>query len=70
MNFKGDLFQLTEKIIREGGHISIGLGDYAYAEGGRNLTNAEVIDRVVAQARQLGREVADVAETRAILAMN
>ncbi|MEM8820406.1 MAG: 3-keto-5-aminohexanoate cleavage protein [Pseudomonadota bacterium] len=70
VNYKGDLFQLTEKIIREGGHISIGLGDYAYAEGGRNLTNAEVIDRVVAQARQLGREVADVAETRAILAMN
>ncbi|MEO1315520.1 MAG: 3-keto-5-aminohexanoate cleavage protein [Pseudomonadota bacterium] len=70
VNYKGDLFQLTEKIIREGGHISIGLGDYAYVEGGRNLTNAEVIDRVVAQARQLGREVADVAETRAILAMN
>ncbi len=70
VNYKGDLFQLTEKIIREGGHISIGLGDYAYAEGGRNLTNPQVIERVVAQARNLGREVADVAETRAILGMN
>ncbi|MEM6944432.1 MAG: 3-keto-5-aminohexanoate cleavage protein [Pseudomonadota bacterium] len=69
VNYKGDLFLLTEKIIRAGGHISIGLGDYAYADGSRNLTNAEVIERVVVQARSLGREVADVAETRAILGM-
>lgn len=69
VNYKGDLFQLTEKIIREGGHISIGLGDYAYRDGARNLTNAEVIERVVAQARALGREPASVAETRQILQM-
>ena len=69
VNYKGDLFQLTEKIIREGGHISIGLGDYAYTDGSRHLTNAEVIDRVAAQARALGREPATVAETRDILQM-
>ena len=69
VNYKGDLFQLTEKIIREGGHISIGLGDYAYMDGARHLTNAEVIAKVVAQARALGREPATVAETRAILDM-
>ena len=69
VNYKGDLFLLTEKIIREGGHISIGLGDYAYTDGSRSLTNAEVIERVVAQARSLGREVANVEETRTILDM-
>lgn len=70
VDYKGDLFALTEKIIRAGGHVSVGLGDYAYADGGRNLTNAEVIERVVAQARSLGREPASVAETRAILGMD
>lgn len=68
-NYKGDLFQLTEKIIRQGGHISIGLGDYAYMDGARHLTNAEVIANVVAQARSLGREPATVAETRELLRM-
>ncbi|MFQ6549408.1 3-keto-5-aminohexanoate cleavage protein [Aestuariibius sp. 2305UL40-4] len=69
VNYKGDLFQLTEKIMREGGHISIGLGDYAYMDGARHLTNAEVIEKAVAQARSLGREPATVAETREILEM-
>ena len=69
VNYKGDLFQLTEKIIREGGHISIGLGDYAYMDGARNLTNAEVIAKVAAQARAMGREPASVEETRSILEM-
>lgn len=69
VNYKGDLFELTEKIIRSGGHISIGLGDYAYRDGARNLTNAQIIAKVVAQARILGREVASVEETRDILKM-
>ncbi|MEM9011721.1 MAG: 3-keto-5-aminohexanoate cleavage protein [Pseudomonadota bacterium] len=69
VNYKGDLFQLTDKIMRAGGHISIGLGDYAYRDGARNLTNAEVIARLVAQARALGREPASPAETRDILEM-
>ncbi|WP_299860590.1 3-keto-5-aminohexanoate cleavage protein [uncultured Hoeflea sp.] len=69
VNYKGDLFQLTEKIIRQGGHISIGLGDYAYMDGAQHMTNAQVIDRIVAQARSLGREPATVTETRDILQM-
>ncbi|MEM9278630.1 MAG: 3-keto-5-aminohexanoate cleavage protein [Pseudomonadota bacterium] len=69
VNYKGDLFELTEKVIRQGGHISIGLGDYAYMDGARHMTNAEVIAKVVAQARSLGREPATVAETREILEM-
>ncbi|MBW4706313.1 3-keto-5-aminohexanoate cleavage protein [Roseobacter sp. YSTF-M11] len=69
VNYKGDLFELTEKIIRDGGHISIGLGDYAYMDGARHMTNAEVIAKVAAQARAMGREPATVSETREILQM-
>lgn len=71
-NYKGDLLLLTEKIIKDGGHISIGLGDYPYAEytkEGRAPTNADIIAKVVEQARALGREPATVEETRAMLEM-
>lgn len=66
VNFNGDLLKLTEKVILSGGHISIGLGDYPYAEYGKP-TNAELIARVVAQAKSLGREIADLNETRHML---
>lgn len=68
VNYKGDLFRLTEKIIRAGGHISIGTGDYPFAEYGAP-SNAEIIAKVVRQARDLGREPATVEETRSILGM-
>lgn len=68
MNYKGNLFLLTEKVIKEGGHISIGLGDYPYTELGQP-TNAELIAKVAEQARALGREVATVDDTRQMLAM-
>lgn len=66
VNYKGDLFGLTEKIIRAGGHISIGTGDYPYANLGRP-TNAELVAKVASQARDLGREPATADEARAIL---
>lgn len=72
VNYKGDLFLLTEKIIHAGGHVSIGLGDYPYREydvDGRPAANADIIAKVAAQARALGREPATVAETREILEM-
>ena len=68
MNYKGNLFLLTEKVIKEGGHISIGLGDYPYMEMGQP-TNADLIAKVVEQARSLGREVATVEDTRQMLEM-
>lgn len=69
VDYKGDLLRLTDRIIAAGGHVSIGTGDYPYAEYGRP-TNAALIARVVAQARAHGREPATVDETRAILGMN
>ena len=46
MNYKGKLFLLPGKVIKEGGHISIGLGDYPYLEMGKP-TNADLIAKVV-----------------------
>ncbi|MEM8552950.1 MAG: 3-keto-5-aminohexanoate cleavage protein [Pseudomonadota bacterium] len=66
VNYKGDLFALTDKILRAGGHISIGTGDFPYTDMGEP-TNADIIARVVEQARALGREPASVDETRQML---
>jgi len=65
-NFNGNLFQLTEKVIREGGHIAIGLGDYPYTELGQP-SNADLVRKVREQAETLGREVATVDEAREML---
>lgn len=68
-NFNGDLLRVMEKIIEEGGHISIGLGDYPYVEHGKP-TNAELVRKVRRQAEAAGRGVATLDETREILAMH
>lgn len=68
VNFGGNLLALAAAIIAQGGHISIGLGDYTYPELGQP-TNADIIRRVAAIARDLGREIASPAEAKAILGM-
>lgn len=68
VNFGGNLFSLAGSIIAQGGHISIGLGDYTYSELGMP-TNAEIIRRITEMARELGREVASPEEARGILGM-
>jgi uncharacterized protein (DUF849 family) len=55
-------------VIAQGGHISIGLGDYAYTELGQP-TNADLVRRIGEIARELGREVATPAEAKQILGM-
>lgn len=65
-NYNGDLLKLAEKVIAEGGHLSIGVGDYPYAEYG-HPTNAELVRRVAEIARRLGREIATPDEARAML---
>lgn len=67
-NYNGDLLPLVDKIVAEGGHVSIGLGDYPYEEYGKP-SNAELIRKVADIAKKHGREVATVAETRAMLGM-
>jgi uncharacterized protein (DUF849 family) len=68
-NFGGNLFALAAAIISQGGHISIGLGDYTYGELGQP-TNAELVRRVAEIARELGRDVASPDEAKAILSMH
>lgn len=59
---------LAEQAIEQGGHVAIGLGDYAYPElADGTPTNAQVIEAVVELAHKHGREVASPAETRARL---
>lgn len=67
VNFGGNLFSLAAAAIDQGGHISIGLGDYTYSEPSAP-TNAGLVRRVVEIARELGREVAAPEEAKQILA--
>ncbi len=68
-NYGGNLLPLVAQAITQGGHVSIGLGDYHYNELG-TPTNAELVARVVDIARSVGREVASPAEAKAILGIH
>ena len=52
-----------------GGHVRVGLGDYPYSELG-SPTNAELVARVAALARALGREPATPDQAREILGIS
>jgi len=67
-NYGGNLLPLCAQAIAQGGHVSIGLGDWDYTELGQP-TNAELVARVAQIARDAGREVATPAEARHILGM-
>lgn len=61
-----EIFDLLPMIAREGGHVSAGLGDVAYASLGQP-TNADVVRAIAAMARDAGREIATPDEARATL---
>jgi uncharacterized protein (DUF849 family) len=67
-NYGGSLLPLCAQAIAQGGHVSIGLGDWDYRELGEP-TNAELVERVVRIARDVGREIATPAEAREMLGM-
>ncbi len=63
--YGANALDLAESAIEQGGHVAIGLGDYAYPEiGGGQPTNAEVIAAVVEIADRKGREIATPSEVR------
>ena len=64
----GNLFPLVGVTIERGGHLAIGLGDYPYTEIG-TPRNAELVERVVEMAHQIGREVATPSEARKLLGL-
>lgn len=64
----GNLFPLAMRAIAEGGHVSIGIGDYDYPELG-SPTNADLVREVVNMARLVGRPIATPAEARGMLGL-
>ncbi|MGI9477645.1 MAG: 3-keto-5-aminohexanoate cleavage protein [Hyphomicrobiaceae bacterium] len=68
VNYGGNLLALAGTIIALGGHISIGMGDYSYPKL-RAPTDAQLIERVVQIAGDVGREVATPDEAEQILAI-
>jgi 3-keto-5-aminohexanoate cleavage enzyme len=68
LTLHGSMLPLTEAIVRRGGHVQIGIGDYHYAECGVP-TNADLVARVAAIARAAGREIATPDEARRMLGL-
>lgn len=64
----GNLFPVAMQAIAEGGHVSIGIGDYDYPELGQP-TNADLVREIVRMAGLIGREIATPNEARAMLAL-
>jgi len=58
---------LTQSILL-GGHVRVGMEDSPYLDNGTKLarSNAELVEKVVRIARELGREIASPEEARAI----
>ncbi len=62
---------LATAAIIEGGHVRVGLEDNIYYRKGELATgNAQLVERVVRLARELGRDLADPSEARQILAID
>ncbi|MBD2607597.1 3-keto-5-aminohexanoate cleavage protein [Scytonema hofmannii FACHB-248] len=66
--WNGDVMRVAAWAITLGGHVGIGLGDYAYTRFGKPH-NGELVEKVAKMAHTLGREVATPAQTREILKM-
>jgi uncharacterized protein (DUF849 family) len=62
----GDVLEMAPMAIALGGHIRLGLEDYAYADQGCP-TNAELVARAVDIVRAMGCEVASIADAREML---
>jgi uncharacterized protein (DUF849 family) len=57
---------LAREAIARGGHVRVGLEDFA---GPRKPTNPELVEEIVALAREAGRPLATPAQARAILGL-
>ncbi|RCJ38373.1 hypothetical protein A6770_13580 [Nostoc minutum NIES-26] len=66
--WNGDVMRVASWAITLGGHVGIGLGDYAYTRFGKPH-NGELVEMVAKMAHTLGREVATPEQARKILKM-
>lgn len=63
-------FQMAAMAIIMGGHVRVGFEDNVYIEKGIPAkSNAELVERVVRLAKELGREIATPMEARIILGL-
>ena len=62
----GDIFPLLPTTISLGGHIRLGLEDYAYTQDGQP-TNVQLVERAVAVIESMGHDVATPDEARAMI---
>jgi 3-keto-5-aminohexanoate cleavage enzyme len=53
-----------------GGHVRVGLEDNLHMPDGSPASNVRLVEKVVAIAREVGREIADPAEARRILSLD
>jgi len=63
-----DILRLAPEIIALGGHLCIGLGDYAHAERGAP-SNAQLVAELARMAEAADRPLATPAEAKAMLGM-
>lgn len=64
-------FPLAMMSIIDGGHVRVGFEDNVYlSKGVMAKTNAELVEKVVRLAKELGREIATPAEAREILGLD
>eukprot|EP01029_Cantina_marsupialis_P000133 TRINITY_DN10137_c0_g1_i2.p1 TRINITY_DN10137_c0_g1~~TRINITY_DN10137_c0_g1_i2.p1 ORF type:complete len:306 (-),score=91.71 TRINITY_DN10137_c0_g1_i2:1096-1974(-) len=60
-------FPLIAAAIGMGGHVRVGLEDNIFMPDGSLATNAEMVEKVVRIAKEIGRDIATPDETRDIL---
>jgi 3-keto-5-aminohexanoate cleavage enzyme len=61
---------LAAAAIAMGGHVRVGLEDNLYMPDGSPASNSRLVSKAVAIAKEIGREIADAEEARAILSLN
>jgi 3-keto-5-aminohexanoate cleavage enzyme len=61
-------WQIITQAILLGGHVRVGMEDSPYLDNGRTFarSNAELVEKTVRIARELGREIASPEEARKI----
>ncbi len=62
-------FNLATLSIMMGGHARVGLEDNIFIEKGKLATNAQLVEKLVRIAKELGREIATPDEARKILGL-
>ncbi len=61
---------LAAAAIAMGGHVRVGLEDNLYMPDGSPASNPKLVEKVVAIAKEIGREIAGPEEARSILSLN